>query len=495
MPIKFQIPEFHIGPLHYTPKANIDMERKDQGSMTLNQMFGSTDDGIQGYLSPNLAYWLFQISDSIYDAVNRISRAWMEMPIKVRDIKSGEFVEHPAIELFQKTDMRFTEGQLKYEMMASYLLTGEAFPVLLGNTGYEPVGLFHYPAHNINIAQGTDGYIQTCIATYQSVSKVFNRAENRNFSTYVFETTDKLCQMMQVINMRRRNYLRAQSPLEGIYYQALTKYYGNIHNHSLVKNGARPSGSISPKEPITSQENWEAFRDEWKSGFESLSGRGRAIVSPRPVEYLNFILNTRDMDFAKLLDSGKNDIYTVFNIPLAMVITDAMTMDNYSKSINMFYDQAVMPPTRFLLKNTGDFILSRYKDGKGLEFAIDEKALPALKDRLYARAKAMRDASIYSQDEIRTETGYEGCEDKALGDIILVPTTLQPLEEPAEEPEYNDQGQELDENGEPLPNAEDAAGDGMNPNERGKKPDATEALASGTTGRNTGNDNGGKLGK
>ena len=495
MPLKFEIPAFQFGPIRYTPKNTPDIEQKDQNNMTLNQMFGSSDDGIQGYLSPNLAYWIYQISESVYDSVNRIARAWMEIPIKIRNIKSGEFVEHPAIDLFQKTDMRFTEGQLKYELMASYLLTGEAFPVLLGNTRYEPVGLFHYPAHNINIAQGTDGYIQTVIASYQSVSKVFQRAENPRFNTYVFETNDQLSQMMQIINMRRRNYLRAQSPLEGIYYQALTKYYGNIHNHGIVKNGARPSGSISPKEPIQNQDNWEAFRNEWKSGFESLNGRGKGIISPRPVEYLNFMLNTRDMDFANLLETGKKDIYTVFNIPLAMVITDAMTMDNYRESINMFYDQAVMPATRFVLKNLGDFILSRYKDGKGLEFVIDEKALPALKDRLFTRAKAMRDAGIYSQDEIRTETGFDGMEDEALGEIVLVSSTLQPLTDPADEPEYNDLGQELDEDGKPLPNIEDAPGDGMNQNERGKKPDPTDALASGTAGQNTGNDNAGKLGK
>ena len=86
-------------------------------------------------------------------------------------------------------------------------------------------------------------------------------------------------------------------------------------------------------------------------------------------------------------------------------------------------------------------------------------------------------------------------EDEALGEIVLVSSTLQPLTDPADEPEYNDLGQELDEDGKPLPNIEDAPGDGMNPNERGKKPDPTDALASGTAGQNTGNDNAGKLGK
>lgn len=481
MPLK--IDRFKIGPFVYEPKE-LEIKSMPSYSEFQNVFSSGTDQGLGWYLSATISYWLYSVSDTIKDAVDRIADAWVEMPIKVRDKKTKEFIEHPAADLVANTDMRMNEGQLKKEMMISYLLTGECYPVLLGNVKFEPVGLFHYPAPNISIAQGTDGYIQTIIASYQSVIQTFQRAINPNFKTYVFETDNKLSQMMQIISVRHRNYLRAQSPLEGIYYQALTKYYGNIHNSSLVKNGARPGGAISPKTDIP-QDQWENFKKEWKGGFESLNARGKTIVSPRAVEYVDFLLKTRDMDYVKMVETFRQEIYSAYQIPLGMVLTDAMTLNNYQYAIEFFYDQAALPRIRFILKNLGDFVLSRYKDGKDLEFCIDEKELPALKDRLYRRAKAMRDVGIFSQDEIRAEAGYDDLEDAEEGERTYISTTLQATgtdesSEYSDLDEYPDES-ELDENGKPIEPSviEDSTAAGTSTSLTDKKPSPDAAISTG----------------
>lgn len=402
-------------------KSNNHIETK--GATDFQNIFSANPDAVSGfYVSPNVLYWLYGISDTIQDAVNRIAWAFTDIKPMLKDKITGEYIlEHPAIELFENTDMRFNQDQVKFEMMVSYCLTGEAYPVLVGNVKYEPVAFYHYPANNISIAQGSDGYIQTVIASYQNVVQTYNRAINKNYKSYVFETQDKLSQMAQVINNRKRNYLRAQSPLESVYYQAITKYYGNIHNSGLIRNAARPGGLWSPKDSNMAQNQYEAFKKEIKDNFTGSLNAGRNIVAPVPIEYQNFLINTRDMDFIKLITNSRTEIYSIYSIPLPLVEKDTMTMNNYSKAVEAFYDMAVLPRARHILKQVGSFILSRYKNGNRYEFTIDERCLGALKERAFTRAKDMRSISAFSENEIRSEVGYEAIDN---GDEILRPATL-----------------------------------------------------------------------
>jgi HK97 family phage portal protein len=395
-------------------------------NLDLQNVFSSQQDQIGGwYVSANILYWLFGISDTIQDAVNRISWAFTQIEPKLQEIKSGEYItEHPSIELLKNTDMRFNEDQVKYEMMVSYCLAGECYPTLIGNIKYEPVALFHYPANNVSVAQGSDGYIQTIIASYQNIVKYFERGINPKFKSYIFNTVDGLNQTIQILNNRKRNYLRAQTPLEGVYYQAITKYYGNIHNSGIVRNGSRPGGLWSPdSNQALTQNQYESFKKEVKENFTGASNAGRNIVAPIPVKYQNFLLNTRDMDFVKMIELARNEIYSIYNIPLPLVVADTMTLNNYSKAVESFYDFAVLPRAKFLYTQLGNFILSRYKDGDKFKFVIDERQLSALKERMFDRSQKMRNIGAFSDSEIRNEVGFENIDG---GDTIYKPANLVP---------------------------------------------------------------------
>jgi hypothetical protein len=128
------------------------------------------------------------------------------------------------------------------------------------------------------------------------------------------------------------------------------------------------------------------------------------------------------MDFVNLINESAKDIYNVFRIPLPLVTTETMTHGNYETSIYALYDLAVLPKAKFLFKNIGDFILARYKDGDRFRLVIDDREIPALKQRLLERGQAMRNIFAFSQDEIRGEVGYEITGDKT-GKNVYIPAT------------------------------------------------------------------------
>jgi hypothetical protein len=195
------------------------------------------------------------------------------------------------------------------------------------------------------------------------------------------------------------------------------------------------------------------------------------------------------MDWNALVKEHRQEIYAMYKIPLPMVVSDTMTLNNYQFAIEFYYDEAVLPNARYLLKNVGDFILSRYKGGDQLEFCIDERELPALKERLFRRANLMRTAGIYNQDQILTETGYPKLEDKEEGETILVQASLTPFKITDDEeytPEANEDEPELNPDGSKVPDSQKtqdtieeirstAAGTGkINPD---KKPEGGDKLA------------------
>jgi len=374
------------------------------------------------YIDPLYAYWLYENSDCVGNAVSRICKSFQSIKPVLRNKMTGEFIinenEHPALFLLNNPGYDMNSDRLKFELMKSYLLAGETYPILVGNVNYTPIGLSVSGANKTNLAEDSDGSVSKIYITRGSYNDLYNKEFFNKNNIYV--TNDQLKETRQIINERKSLGVRGVSPLQRIYYQTLTKYYGNIHNSGLLKNGARPGGLWSVDEPMD-QDNFEAFKNEVRNKFTGASNSGRDIVGNGSVKYQNLILNPRDMDFVNLMRESSQDIYTQYNIPLPLVATSTMTMSNYQNAIESYYDLAVIPEARFIYNQVGRFLLGRYKDGNNYELVIDERDITALKDRMINRAKTMSQVYAFSDNEIRSATGYEARND---GDQVYKPANL-----------------------------------------------------------------------
>ena len=367
-------------------------------------------------VTPQSAYWLFEISDAIFKSVDMICWAFSQINPVLQHKESLEIItDHPILELENNPDPRIVKSALRYELMKSLCLTGEIFPVLYGNIKYEPVGIYHYPACNIDEMPGNDGYISELTATNYNNQKVLRR--NLRDKKYVFQDSIGMTEIRHIYYSLKRNTLRAQSPLEQILYQVLTKHYGHIHNTAMVKNGNRPSGILSPKDTNMRDDQYMVFKENVKNTLSDPVNAGECITSPQPIDYINLMLSTKDMDFALLLSESKVDIYNQFSIPLPLVLKETMTLNNYGEAIKALFDFAVLPKASFIWENYGEYLLSRYEDGKELRFFIDERQLAPLRERLLARAKDLRMIESFSEDEIRNSVGFESLSNGA-GNVI-----------------------------------------------------------------------------
>jgi HK97 family phage portal protein len=375
-------------------------------------------------LSPQTAFWLWAKSDTIGDAVDRIAESISQIRPVLKDKKTNEYIkEHPALDLLDNPGMTTSSGRLKRELATSLLLTSECYPVLTGNINYEPSGMYQVYANNVSDIEGDNGYINHLLFSAKYDMNSYYRQDDYKRELFVYRRRDDLAETQMIKSVSQSYGNRGQSVLERIYYQAMTKYYGNIHNTGLLKNASRPSGAISPKNERLTKEQHENFKEEVNEKLIGAVNAGQMIIAPTPISYENFIMNPRDMDFINLIENSRVEIYGQYKIPLPLVVTKTMTMNNYENSVYSFYDFAVIPKANYLFNEIGRFILPRYKDGDRFRMTIDEKDLSALKGRMIERGKAMAGTYVYSDNEIRSETGYE---EREGGDDIMKPATLIP---------------------------------------------------------------------
>jgi len=392
-------------------------------------LLGNTYSG--GQLSPSSSMVLYELSDLIYTAVDLIAAPFSQMSYSLKDKKTGEYLTgpdaRPLLELLENPGYFKSSTEVMYGLMASFLVTNSCYPILKGNVNFEPLEITFIWPNKASLTEDGNNRLLNITFSDNEDNNVYQRQLIPKRKTAVYQADSKLSETIQIVKILNRNGIYPSSPLSRIAQQAYSKYYGNMHNTSMLKNGSTPGGlwSSGEKEGM-SQQQYEAFKQEIASKFSGPQNAGRNIVAPGNVKYESFALQTKDMDFVNLIDKCSEDIYNLYHIPLALTSPKTMTMSNFENSQTALYDMAVLPNAYMVLKRLGDFMLPRYKDGDRFELTFDEKTLPALRARMIETAKSMRDVAAYTDNEIRQTTGHE---ERADGDTVWKSATLAPAGE------------------------------------------------------------------
>lgn len=410
-----------------TEKADNQMNLKSDSfggfsNYVLSQLSGCMGNG---YFSNSEAFWMFEKSAVVKDAIERLAIPFSDIAPALQDRKTGEYLtkpdDHPLLKKLSEPSFNFDSTKLKYSLMVSYLISGAAYPVATGNINFEPSQIESIMANKVTLQPGRIDELQKIQFTATN-QNIYIRQEIPKRKTVVFQTQSQLSETMQICLVHKSSGIQSLSPLESVYYQALTKYFGDKHNYGLVKNAARPGGlwSSTEKEGM-SQEQWEALKSEVA---KFVANPGRDIVAPSLVKYENFLLKPTDMDFVNLIDASKPDIYNIYDIPLALTTVGAMTQSNYENSMIALYDNGVCPRASYVFNRLGEFLLPRYADGDKYILTYDKKSIDALKSRMLDDSKKMRETSSFTENEIRNTSGFEDLDDKTAGETIYRPANL-----------------------------------------------------------------------
>lgn len=380
--------------------------------------FGSRDSNYDATTNPNEFIDFYLKACPIFTATKMIAEAISSIDIVLKD-KNGDFTyEHDALKLLRNPNP-FVDGQLfMQELASSYILTGNSYINIIGEK--KPLELNSINPQDIIIQQDTkDGYAGEYNWNTTNSNRIYTRDLNKRFID---------SRKNELIHLRSYNPKFSSSNLVGISAFAgcqleIQQYIlASVHNYSLLKNQARPSGIITYKGASDlSQEQQDGLKATIKNKLSGAKNTGEPVVLGGDFNWTQLSESTKDMDFPTLKKSVAEACYSAVKIPLPMISPDNMSFANMDASKYLFYDNAVLPILKRLLKFLSVKLLSRYPNAQGLEFYFDESSIEALESRKFENAKILNQIGKYTDNEIRSVTGFEAIDG---GDIIYRPANL-----------------------------------------------------------------------
>jgi len=204
--------------------------------------------------------------------------------------------------------------------------------------------------------------------------------------------------------------LNPADPYGGIGLSPLTASFESINldqkmmatSAAILDNQGRPSGILSPKEPIGDSEarRWE---HRFNAKFQR-AGSGDVMVSEEDVTFTPLTFPPSDLASLQVAQATKAEVALAFGIPVALLESNQFNRATLEASILQHVRQAIWPRLRDIEGKLNKHIVSLY--GDDLFVAFDDPS-PESKDLQAAYLRQLVDGGIITPNEARLELDYK----------------------------------------------------------------------------------------
>lgn len=399
---------------------------------TERKFYGTSSGGYgsRGYSSPEItpsqsvAYYL-NIAP-LFTAIDMLTSEITQIDNVIKNQNVDEYVyEHPLLDLLRSPSAVSSGSEFMQMLSAFYLLSGNAFIVATGPVNRPPLELLIINPSTVTLEAGDDGYLEKISVIFSgNVSRTFTRKEVNGKFRYYDGAEAEIWHVKTFNPGVFAGKLWGMSPLNPISIELDQYLEASMHNLSLLKRGARPSGALTFNEMLT-DDQFQRYQKQADQFYSGSSNAGRLLLLEN-ASFQEMSQTNKDMDFASLKAAVTNTIYSSFRIPLPLVNAEFSTYDNLATSKLNLYDNAVLPLLDKLLSDLNEFLMPRYANSKGLILSFDPESLAALEPRKVDKVVRLQGAGVLTLNELRTILGYEHVNG---GDEIYINSSMLPLSE------------------------------------------------------------------
>lgn len=382
-------------------------------------------------LAAHAAIMLYTKAIPFFNAVDIRARNFSQTPIHVFNEKENDWVPgHPALDLLKKPNADETGMEFLYGFSSYFDITGNAFLLVTGRLGREPLELFNVRPQDIQFGTEKSKIFpklpKNIRITSDGETTLFAIEEIRGIGIR-YVSSDK---MKELWHIRQFNPNRTRQSPWGLSraqpaWLELQQYLsGNKNNLSQLKRGTRLSMAwVNNRGEELTDKQWERMQEEANKYRGESNAGGTPILDGMDVKPIQ--ATNRDMEFKELQDAMFSRISIQYGIPLPMITNTASTFNNLETSQLQLWDNALSPLCKYLYAELTQLLMPRYDGSEKLEFKFNEKDIPALRGRLIETTRKQAEIQINSIDELRNETGYESLEEG--GEVVLRPSTQVPI--------------------------------------------------------------------
>lgn len=357
--------------------------------------------GYGGAISNQQAMQFYRNTSAIATCVDKIaSRVEQIMPVLKRRGDNKIIVDHPILTLIKSPNIFETYQEFIGKMARHYLLTHDAYIMMMGNTNFQPIELYATKPQNIYSNVGINYYPSSYTISSGIGSGSYLLNEINRTARYYDGQFKELYHIMGFSS--RADETSADSPLEAAALETRQLIKGKLHNVSLLDNGGRLSLIIGFKDSDGIDDDEHKIRK--KRIQEDLGGSSNAgkiaVISGDDMFVEEVGVSNKDMDFAELENMAARAIYLRYEIPLPLVSTDATTYNNYQTAILDLYENTVLPLTETLFSGLTRAIMPRIKI-EDLYISYDPESIKILMRQMLNEIEQRRKINVESINELR----------------------------------------------------------------------------------------------
>ena len=358
----------------------------------------------------------------VFTATKLIADAGAAINILVKDTKKDEFVDHEVLKLLNKPN-HFTTGNLFMKQILSYyILTGNDYINVVGST--KPVELNVIKPSDVTIQSSSkDGYAQSY--SYCGANDSYNYKRDVISKRFFDSQKNEMLHLRDFNPDFSSDILTGSSAFLGCQLEISQYIAASVHNNSLLKNQARPSGFLTYKgSDDLSDSQVSGLKEEINNRLSGAKNTGRAAFLGGNFDWIQMSESIKDMDFPTLKKSTAEACYSAVQIPLPMISSESMSFNNYDAAKYSFYDNSVLPRLKAVLNFLTTSLMPRYKNSENLILTYDESSIECLENRKFENSANAFTSGLITRNEGRTLIGYESSPG---GDDFYQPANLVPV--------------------------------------------------------------------
>jgi HK97 family phage portal protein len=369
----------------------------------------TTAGSMQWYQISNMVAWTYYMRVSVvYNAIDIISEAFAVIPPRIWDKVEQRYLGDDdtkvkamgLLELLQEPSFGTSYNEFAREVIPNYIVTGDLYTrVKAANETSEPSELDVVNSKDVSPEQDDkEGKPIRYTASFPGGGVVFdkdpqsgrfyNKLKNQEiWHTKVFNPTTKI---------------KGFSPLNPLFYEIEQFIASSIHNGNLLKQGARPSGVLTiDKEHDLDVKQYERIREHVDNFYKGAGNTGNILILQGGKEFKQLSLTNKDMDFSELKKTTVEQIYRNLKIPMSLILSDSMTLDNFKMAVPVLYKMAVFPIADIIFQELNKFLMHRYDDPERYELTYNKKDITALEAEFNAEIDRLITTGLLTTNEGR----------------------------------------------------------------------------------------------
>jgi HK97 family phage portal protein len=388
----------------------------------------------------------YQQNPIVNACVYMVARAAANIPLEIK--RGEEEVDVPDLAALLNRPNPMQDGEaFRIATLSDLLLAGEFFAEKV-EVSKRPKELYRINPGRMTVDPGPQGFPS---------SYTYNDGKSRK--TFPIDVMKGILPILHVKEYNPNNDWRGMPNIDPAAF-AIDMHTGALRwNNALLNNGAQPSGALvyAPKEggDKLTEDQWQRLKAELDESFSGQKNAGKPILLDGGLDWREMGFSPKDMNFGEGLHESARLIALAFGVPPLMLgIPGDNTYSNYTEANKAFYRQTVIPLLCQWCRSFSWWIGSAY--GADLTIYPDCDDLEVFADEREAQWQRIEQSNSLTINEKRERMGLEPVPG---GDVVLVPSSMVPLEVAGTMPEGGAEPQGVN-NGEPTDEETNIGGNG-----------------------------------